>query len=60
MNEQDTVKQYHQIDITIKPPQPTISTAMLTQWEASTKNRAYRMNGSTLKYVLKERPGIQT
>ena len=54
MNEQDTIKQYHQIDISKQPPQQTITTAMLTTWEAETKNRALRANGSVLKYVLKD------
>jgi hypothetical protein len=54
MNEQDTIKQYLQIDISKQPPQSIISTAMLTKWEADTKNRALRHNGSMLKYVLKE------
>jgi hypothetical protein len=60
MNEQDTVKQYHQIDTMDQPPQSTLATAMLTKWEADTKNRALRMNGSTLKYILRETADTQT
>ena len=49
----DAINQYHQVDISAQPPQPTINTMMLTKQEADIKNRALLMNGSTLKYILK-------
>jgi hypothetical protein len=53
-NSQDTIKEYHLIDISKQPVQATIKTAMLTKWEASCKNTAFRANGKYLKYILKD------
>ena len=53
-NMADEIFKYRLIDITTPPPQDSISFSMLTKWEASTKNRAYRANHSRLKFVLCE------
>lgn len=51
MNKLDVITEYKLVDIVQQPPQPTIQTCKLTAWEADIKNRAYRMNGTTLKYI---------
>lgn len=51
MNNQDELKLYKLVDVQRAPPQPTIQQAKLTVYEVNIKNRAYRMNGTTLKYI---------
>jgi hypothetical protein len=60
MNKLDKITEYKLVDVLLQPPQPTIQTCRLTKWEADIKNRAYRMNGTTLKYIKLHEVGTQT
>jgi hypothetical protein len=60
MNELDKITDYKLVDLIQQPPQPTIQVCKLTKWEADTKNRAYRMNGTTLKYIKLDEIETQT
>ena len=45
---------YILIDISAKPSYAFINSAILTEYEAQTKNRAFAMNRANKKYVLKK------
>lgn len=60
MNSQDELKLYKLVDVHQPPPQPIIQQAKLTMYEVNIKNRAYRMNGTTLKYIPVEQASTNT
>ena len=45
---------YILIDTSLKPSYAFISSAILTEYEAQVKNRAFAMNRANKKYVLKK------
>ena len=53
---QDTTKlqKYILIDTTQKAPYARINSVSLTEYEASIKNRAFRMNGVNKQYILEK------
>ena len=48
------ISKYILIDTTARPSYARISSAMLTAYEVSMKNRAFRMNRVSKKYILEK------